>query len=362
MLEELIEYFNNPLDIGCMGQLAGSLFDFNFADYEQKMQDAWRNYVLSGYEHDSVELQSNGSTGGKKGYYFGSNFSILSKLIESRLRERDKKTVTIVFSPRSGISTKNTSHREDAVIFADPNSDSELCQNLDLIRDRFSVFNIMALPNVWIYLSTNNAFRDWVEENKLNINAFVNTDWDLSMKPIDGVYIRDQMIDWKSGLNFYTCRSGTVHFIPIFFESNQRVYNVLNLCKDSRPIDDLYFLDANSLRVCGCGKSFIPLKIIPHHEYRITNDKGEPIDTSGFYDNLKSNYLNLQVHQDLEGKVTVFYRSKQPDTEDLGCIFNFLNSKGIEKIRFMDSRYFKVGSKTYSFWRSKKVKINEIFT
>ena len=68
---------------------------------------------------------------------------------------------------------------------------------------------------------------------------------------------------------------------------------------------------------------------------------------------LEENYYNLQFFQKYKNKnINVIYCSKGKKNKDLEIIKNFLNSKGLYKIKFTKDSYFSIGRKRYSNWKS----------
>jgi len=280
-----------------------------------------------------------------RGMRSGKNIFLCSRLGGGRPPQ--KMMITEVF----GNSKKNY---ETNANLLDGGQLVELFEFVEELHDKFGKVNFTAFPDVWNMLFSNPAFNELCEKNRDKIGCFVNNDFEMLFTS-KTFYIRDQMINWRSGLNFFTCESGHKHFLPIFSEDAgcTSLINIAGGADDS----DCVSLRPEGVLQCTCGRPRIPIEIVFHHRNCIVDRNGAPIDFSPLRDSLKGRYATFQIHQDEKDRVTVFltpigvYKKS-----DLDVVHSFFS--GLE-ISFEFNRYFEVGSKRYCFWRSNRVESKE---
>jgi hypothetical protein len=82
-----------------------------------------------------------------------------------------------------------------------------------------------------------------------------------------GILFNDQMINWKSGVNFYTCCHNHQHFLPIFVKRDGRFFNLLNFLTLSDD-SDIFEIEPQK-ELCGCGRFRMPFRFVPHFRHSI---------------------------------------------------------------------------------------------
>lgn len=94
--------------------------------------------------------------------------------------------------------------------------------------------NLMATPSVWVPLTTHDYGIEMLSRNQDKIQSIINTDFDMFLrkKNLPKIPLNDQMIDWSSGGNFYTCHYGVRHWLPLFSIHDGKYNNLLNLSSD----------------------------------------------------------------------------------------------------------------------------------
>lgn len=363
ILKNYSDYFKNQT-FENLEKLIDSLFLYDFENYQEDMSLIFEMYKKTKSTQEKSELTSNGSTGAPKLFHFGPNCSDCIGMVEAKLRMRNYKTILVwnpVFGNKSNLRFKISESKNNKMDFdvvgewSFESHISKLILFLDYCFLKWGRINVLSLPHIWICLTTNPKFRSWVEDNSGKINAFVNTDCDATFKKTNGIHILDQMIDWSTGINFYTCNHGERHFLPIFFKEGHESCNLLNLTKNKFKVDDEFLL--KDFKKCICGKNTIAFDFLSHKSNRVIDPEGKAVDFQGFFDMLDHHFLSLQLHQDANGKVVVFYCSKQNVDDDLSKIDLFLRQRNIEKIAFVRSKYFQIGRKRPSFWRSKELNV-----
>jgi len=153
--------------------------------------------------------------------------------------------------------------------------------------------------NNLMFLLFDHIFVDFLIENKNQINI-INTgisSFFKKQKLINcGFHINDNMIDWYSGLNFYTCKYNKKHILPIFYAENNTSTNLLNLSLRGRMIPKGDIFEYKSLGTCECGKNHYDIFFMPHYKTM------PQVDGQYFYDMeicelLEGEYYNLQFIQ-----------------------------------------------------------------
>lgn len=221
---------------------------------------------------------------------------------------------------------------------------------VDYLIDELQKINNYALfsnPNNWLYLLSHPVFREFIQTSSLT--SAMSTNWDgFYKKPPPGVHFNDNMVNWTTCMNFYTCPYGTRHFLPTFVVATTGIVNLLNLSQPPTwPIDDQMVV-ASDVRRCDCGKNYMPFEFVPHVEYAIRSSSGELVYCLDLANDLNALYLNLQFIQH-GGTVDVLYITTdlQPDTE---IITEYFAKHGLNT-RFIKNHYWSAGGKLPVFWR-----------
>lgn len=169
--------------------------------------------------------------------------------------------------------------------------------------------------NNLMYLASDNKFCHFMIENSKRINL-INTGITAFFKKnrlIEaGVHINDNMIDWYSGLNFYTCRHNNKHVLPMFFMNDRVSTNLLNLSRRGEMVIKSDHFEIEPILACQCGKRAYNLSFIPH--IRVT----PTIDNLTFYrpdlaEMLIGSYCNMQFIQTAEKDLEIHYTGKLID-------------------------------------------------
>jgi hypothetical protein len=336
---------------------------YDFSEYHSDIREmGLMRKEAESKDQDCVVLQTNGSSNGTpssyefrpcffewvsriepflRGMHSGKNIFLCSRLGNGMPPQ--KMMITEVF----GNSKKNY---ETNANLLDGGQLVELFEFVEELHDKFGKVNFTAFPDVWNMLFSNPLFNELCEKNREKIGCFVNNDFEMLFTS-KTIYIRDQMINWRSGLNFFTCESGHKHFLPIFNEDAgcTSLINIAGGADDS----DCVTLRPEGVLQCPCGRPRIPIEIVFHHRNCMVDRNGAPIDFSPLRDSLKGRYATFQIHQDEKDRVTVFLTPIGGyKRSDLDVVHSFFS--GLE-ISFEFNRYFEVGSKRYCFWRSERV-------
>lgn len=179
-----------------------------------------------------------------------------------------------------------------------------------------------------------------------DVPCFVNTEKLIK----HDIHLNDQMIDWKSGINFYTCIFGQKHFLPIFNIRNKKYKNLLNCSDFVSSQDDFIKIDTKRIK-CDCGIFRCNFKFVPHYKNFIDGFDYEEI--LNLRNKLISKTRWIQFIQ-VQKKIHVFYETNQQEKlkkEDIDLIDEIFN-----KPRYIKGKYFKIGFKIPCFWKADLIK------
>lgn len=357
-MSDLVRYYRQyyrEQTTDAFDSLFACMLDYDFSSYHDDMKRVyamWREAKCAG---DVFKLKSGGSTSGVPGaYYFGPNFKHVRFAIEGFLRMSHNKTILIGGAPGLDVvlyREENNWPQFDMQVMCDWNNATSVEKFFALFESIFSSWgplNLVALPALWLSLTYDPVFLDWANNNTSKIGALVNTDSTKCFNKT-ACRTRDQMMDWGSGVNFYTCELGLYHFLPTFFCSSDDCANLVNLKRSARSVDDLISLDEEVV-LCGCGRPTLRMRFIPHKHNFPVDESGRFVDLDGMYEFIPPLIESLQIYQEPGGESEVFYSFRGGDLDLLGLL-NHLESVGFGKSTVAKDRYFSVGNKSPLVWR-----------
>jgi hypothetical protein len=165
-----------------------------------------------------------------------------------------------------------------------------------------------------------------------------------------GMHFNDQMINWKTGVNFFTCSFGGRHFLPIFARVGSFYYNLLNLHRTPIKIDDEFQIKSN-FKICPCGRPCCDFVFIPHvKDFLAGYDYDELM---GLRNVLSSKFRWIQFIQD-GTRIEVYYEVSgfaDMDEHDQDVIRTTFQNPIFRK-----GSYFQVGAKYPCFWKKSNLK------
>lgn len=332
-------------------------FHFNFVDYKAVLAEMFKVYQSMPLMFEETRsLSSNGTVGKRATYTFGPHTNYTTYTTECYLRNMKNLSIPRIIlydtfpfympAERLWVDKKLgvdyhvrcdlNSHRAEDFLLA-------FLRQLD--DKQYNIYNTLGkwqrlvnLPRIVEFINQH--------ENFLITNA--DSEAFFKRSTFNQV-LNDQMIDWKSGVNFYTCPNETLHFIPLFYSKDGKTYNLLNLA-DKQGWDDSDIFDVSEqIEVCACGKHYLPFKFIPHFQHSPTIN-GEYIYDIGLAEKLKSCYNNIHFIQ-RDDEIDVSYslmRGEMLDEERLTSHFSC-------KLNFLPNTIFRVGrGKQVVFWKGKQ--------
>ncbi len=123
--------------------------------------------------------------------------------------------------------------------------------------------------------------------------------------------VNNQMVDWFTGCNFFTCRHGSRHFFPTFQQlPDGSCRNLLNLI-EHRSGDDLLRIGSGGDK-CECGRYAVPIQFVPHVKHAIVQD-GVVKNDLLLANRLNTLYRNIQFIQQADGMNVYFVAHNHSD-------------------------------------------------
>lgn len=218
-------YVDSFVNGGQQNQFLKAVAHFDFSQFRLYSDTLYRCWSDWPGKLDCVKLWTNGSTSGvRHSYKFGPP-AIISAI------ERVQKGDFVNISARGRPN-------QQTFIFDHHNPDfTGLLAHLNRPRA------LKARPFIWLYLTRQPRFLDFITKHRHLVSSIVTTDWEpfFSQSTLrqEGFWINNCMIDWQTGLNFHTCRAGHQHFLLIWGEQPGEVSKGLG--GDSLPARDCHW-------------------------------------------------------------------------------------------------------------------------
>lgn len=317
-----------------------NLCKYDFLDYDPRDESLIQIWKSSVNFFDRENLRSNGSSDLLEEYKFGP-MSVLTS-IERILKYRQYHTILLVgnLQGRNELIKSQKSMQEQVMYFDYRNPDWKPLITAILGR-RKSV--IKGQPNTFLYLTSDDAFLSILERCNRQIHSICTTDWEpFFRKKKLQVLVNDNMINWKTGINFYTCENGYRHFLPIFFLSDKFAINMLNNANKRLYVnDDIFTYDSTPI-ACGCGKTRLNFDIAFHCNNSFRVDMT-------LIEELIDKYMNLQFERK-ENDITCYFTTlcgKMSAHDEEIIRHKFGDIKFVSGIRLLTGL-----GKYYPFWES----------
>ena len=216
------------------------------------------------------------------------------------------------------------------------------------------LINLLTTPSIALFLLTNKHYRSLIDYHSVHINSIITINTD-PFYPSHKI-MRDQMINWQTGFNYYICQYKNTHILPLFTIDLRNALNAYaNKTASPPPYDDLIQFCKSSN--CRCGKIAYNLKYIPHIKNQIKKD-GMIIRPFDIANNLSSCYYNLQFEQK-NNDIIVHYVSKDNNSQDLEMICEYFIQYQFNVV-LSNNTIFKVGQKQPAFWNGENIIVSEV--
>ena len=159
------------------------------------------------------------------------------------------------------------------------------------------------------------------------------------------VHLNDQMIDWSSGLNFYTCLANKKHFLPIFAKKNNTYRNAINLSEKNYVTSDYFKITANTT-LCKCGKYRCDFTFLPHKKNYIPElDYQETLSWSNI---LTKEFRSFQIIKNRDN-FEIFYKLTEGKLPIY--VLEFFENK-LKNVLWQKNQTFKIGGKIPPIWNT----------
>jgi hypothetical protein len=340
LIEAYREYYTHlNRESACNLLTAISLYDFqSYEDFNSELWDLHRKVDFKTILSTSRIMTSSGSLGQQRDYEWGPWANEWIRWIEGFVKNPEARPLVFVrtnFSPQSesylqgGFSIERADYLYSQQIMFEVKFVSQL---LDFcLENPHSILG--SYPTTFLYLLRDPYF--------LTVqNGLFSTDYE-GFYP-SSLYINDNMVDWTSGCNFYTCFFNRRHFLPIFAQKNGSVKNLLNLACGELPCSDLFDVEPGP-KQCGCGRMFLSFRFVPHLANAIHKPDGSILYDLSLADRLQAQYSNFQIVQQ-DGLIYLLYVSKDRRVrDDMDFLRVYLREQGFDRVEVLKNRYVVTG-------------------
>jgi hypothetical protein len=360
IIKNYLSYYENP-SIKNATELFNEITNYDFENYENFINEF--NIKPKANSYSSVKKLFSNT---KNYYFFGPNFDFWRENIDSwktcsegsspKIFVKDK------FPWKSNIETFKDIKKYDysnfiILDFAEHHKKSFdfMINTINKVYETSGPVDIFSMPLRFLFLFSFEEIIEFLIKSE-KINSIISMDCEpfyKKKKLQKTIHINNQMMDWKSGVCFRTCRYGQIHFLPTFKIEKNKVINLINLCEYKyNNLNDHIYIEKER-RLCECKKYYIPITFVPHK-------KNQPIIKNQFlYDlelveNLRSNFLNLQFLQN-SMKINVLYDCVgNIKDDDVETIKNFIKKNHYNIDIDFIKKFHRIGSKIPTYFRHQK--------
>jgi hypothetical protein len=343
LIDAYCDYYSTP-QLATAQNLALAIDSYEFNNYEELNNILWdlcpKITRLQALKINHQVLISSGSTSmEQRNYVFAPMPNFWFVKIETLIK--NQKTQPIIFLKSNfaplehqymnvsfQIETTSLFYAKNADIITFDASETQCIQSYCQERKDWLV---VAHPSIFLYL-----FKD---HNFFITNSCVSVDWE----PFYPTHpVNDNMVDWTSGCNFWTCPNGTKHFLPIFAIQEGKIKNLLNFASPIEQCSDLFQIN-NKPTFCSCGRTYLPFNFIPHVNTAIRKPDNTILYDPFLANQLTSQYRNFQIIQK-QNKINILYITHDHGpTQDKELITKYLSNHGFENLEFFQNSYFITG-------------------
>jgi hypothetical protein len=222
------------------------------------------------------------------------------------------------------------------------------------LHTEHGLINLLTTPSIALFLLTNKHYRSLIDYHSTHINSIITINTDPFYP--SHIIMRDQMINWQTGFNYYICQYKNTHILPLFTTDLRNALNAYaNKVASPPSCDDLIQFRKNGY--CRCGKMTYNLKYIPHIHNQIKKD-GMIIRPFDIANKLSSCYYSLQFEQK-KNDIIVHYVTKDNNLHDLEMIYEYFKQYNFNVV-LSSNTIFKVGQKQPAFWNGENIIVSEV--
>lgn len=163
---------------------------------------------------------------------------------------------------------------------------------------------LVAEPDHFLFLSTSSHFITFCQLAELQFNIVSHLWEPFFDHSAFGTHVSDVMMDWSTGVNFYTCSAGFYHSMPLT-ANGQNLLNLNSLPEGWSGPSDLFA--PLGIIPCTCGKSRLDFNFHAHAECNISRERGHSLALAT---KLVTPLQSIQFHQNGD-TITIFYYSPE---------------------------------------------------
>jgi len=351
MIDAYLRYYQSPT-LKLAKQLWTKIAEYDYSEPFTELLE-YRCKLAPQLHLSDYSLASNGTSGYIRYFTFGPHTEFWLTQIEDFIKcRRQNKFVSIMAIPYMGGVCDHqrippSQIREDAVhhIISAP---LHKPNGLDFLITRLSALEEYAIstnPNNWLYLLSSQRFREYLCQHTPTMAT--STNWEGFYKtPPPNIHFNNNMVNWTTTMNFYTCEHGTKHFLPTFIPTTNGIVNLLNLSRPALwPIDDHMHIEA-AIRQCACGRKYQQFQFVPHIAHSVTKN-GQTVFDLELANRLHATYLNLQFIQHGNTIDILYIGTNQPDD----TLHHYFSKLGFST-SYISDKYYRMGAKLPVFWNA----------
>jgi hypothetical protein len=329
LVDAYLRYYRDSSDIAVGKDLLAAIRNYSFDDFFELQKV--RPPVING---DYIKLSSGGTISQAAVYNFGNHPKFWLSKIERFIKNPKRlRAVNLLMNRPVMNNHRFTGRLHDIGGYYYTHTLSLEHDNLSLnLLEDFDL--VCGEPKLLLYLLRD---PDFLKLTHLSISS---TSYEPFFPRPTGFYINDNMVDWKTGLNFYHCPYQVRHFLPIFAVGDDNyVYNLLNLSGERFPADDIFKI-GTEIKHCLCGRNYLDVEFFPHYMYAIVSKLGYFYDLQ-LPDQLVDQYKNLQFIKN-GNQIDVLYVNRTHtflNKADEAKIVSTLQKHEIEEFRFLEGHY-----------------------
>jgi hypothetical protein len=307
----------------------------NYTIFQKKLYEIWKNHHID-VKQFKVMHTSGTSSNHRSRYLFGPNPNHwIATIWNTMFHPFGWRPMIYLQTSRESAIPYMRRHELYQWQFKTPHLNdyqvSEIIKVLEEMIKKYGFITLLAVPESYLFLNQTLAFLDFLELHKERINIF-SWCWEPFFKKNvlreRKIWFGDNMIDWTSGINFYTCKNGHQHVLPIFINGPNGPINAINMIEQNFAISDN--MEITNIVNCTCGLTRPTYIYYPHFKNSIRSDDGRIFFDTDLPDNLQSRYRSLQFIEQPNGKNIIVHYDVEGVMLDKPFLENVIKSYGFD--------------------------------
>ena len=340
-----------------LGSLLRYSFPSNYTYFQKQLHELWKSSIHEHY--DSEPFSTSGTSSNQpRTYRFGPEASHWVRILWNTmvypfgwrpmafLRRRGIDNEFKILPKKEGL------YQWEIDVYLNDQHTFKLIEFLHKQINQYGVFSILMVPEALLFLAQTPCFLDFAEKHRDQMNI-LSWHWEPFFKKQSfrerGIWFGNHMIDWTSGINFYTCKNGHQHVLPIFIDDS---INALNLIKQNF-MNGGDNMEISSVVHCTCGFVRPIYNHYPHFKNTIRSIDGRIFFDLDLPDHLQSRYKSLQFIQQPNGEEIVVYYDVDGQMNDKPFLESIIQSYGF-RASWIPQSYTMGGHKRIPFFSLKE--------